>query len=502
MKRWIFPTLVLITIVFVMPHEFFAQSRELRVVSTRGALGQTVVVTIEMVATGNENAAGFSLNYDPRVLTNPQVSSGNGIAGATLSANTANAAAGSVGVILGLPANQTFSAGIHQVALVSFEIAPGGSPGVASLTFGDRPVVREVVDAAAVPLATAFTNGSIQLISPLTLTVAPTEPSTLDEIVIEARGVWNDGCVPANPVVARDGATVTLTTTAVATVCLQALTPVVLTVPIGKLPRGVFTVSLIHRATPSTIRLGSVSLVVKGGLVNTNASSYRTDSLAPDSIVAAFGADLATTTTAVATLPLPLSLAGTTVRIRDAAGIETMAPLFFVSPLQVNYHLPAGVAPGRAIVSIINGQGVVSSGSVMIARVSPGLFTLDGSGRGLVAAYIQRNSSNGQVSYEQVWRLDSGGTLVSQAVELGAQNDQLFLVLYGTGFRSRSALGGVTVNIGGLPAEVLFAGGIQDYVGLDQCNVRLDRRLVGRGLVEIELIVDGQAANRVTVAIR
>jgi uncharacterized protein (TIGR03437 family) len=60
----------------------------------------------------------------------------------------------------------------------------------------------------------------------------------------------------------------------------------------------------------------------------------------------------------------------------------------------------------------------------------------------------------------------------------------------------------VTVNIGGLPAEVLFAGGIQDYVGLDQCNVRLDRRLVGRGLVEIELIVDGQAANRVTVAIR
>ncbi|MFM8395890.1 MAG: cohesin domain-containing protein, partial [Acidobacteriota bacterium] len=345
MKRWIFPALILMLLMCIAPREFQAQSRELRIIRTSGMPGQSVVVSIEMVAAGNENAAGFSLNYDPRVLTNPQVSSGTGIAAATLNANTINAAAGQIGIILALPANQTFSGGTRQLAQVSFDIASSTGPGATLLTFGDRPVVREVVDAAAVPLATTYTNGTVQLLSPITIAVAPPEPSTRDEIVIEARGVWNDGCVPANPVVVRDGATITLTTTAGASVCLQAITPFVLTVPIGKLPRGLFTAGLIHRTTSTTIRLGSVSLLVKGGLVNTNASSYRGDSLAPDSIVAAFGTDLATTTAAVPTLPLPLNLAGTTVRILDAAGVETMAPLFFVSPLQVNYHLPAGVAP-------------------------------------------------------------------------------------------------------------------------------------------------------------
>jgi uncharacterized protein (TIGR03437 family) len=495
-------TAIGILLVIILTSEVMAQSREIRLLSARGVPGQSVVVPIEMVAIGNENAVGFSLNFDPRLLSNPRLTIGAGLSGVTLNSNLSNALDGRIGIVLALPVNQSLTAGPRQLLTISFDIATAGVAGGTLIAFGDQPVAREVVDAAAIPLSTIFTNGQVQLLPPVTITVAPSDPTSIDEIVVEARGVWNDGCVPTNPIVTRDGASITLTTTSAASVCVQALTPYILTVPIGRVARGSYIVNLVHQASSSTIRLGSTTLQVRGGLVNTNATSYRDDSLAPDSIVAAFGADLATSTTAAPSLPLPVNLAGTTVRIKDANGFEHLAPIFFVSPLQVNYHLPVTVATGRALVTITSGNGLVSSGSVMIGRIAPGLFTLDGSGKGLVAAYIQRNTASGQVLYEQVWRLDTGGAIVTQSIDLGAQTDQLFLVLYGTGFRSRTSLGAVTVRIGGLPAEVLFAGGVQDYIGLDQCNVRLDRQLIGRGVVEIEMIVDGQSANRVNIAIK
>ena len=131
-----------------------------------------------------------------------------------------------------------------------------------------------------------------------------------------------------------------------------------------------------------------------------------------------------------------------------------------------------------------------------------GLFTLDGTGRGLGAAYVLRVRANGEVTGEQVWRLDSSGALVPQPIDPGAPTDQLFLVIFGTGFRSRSSLSAVSVSIGGVPAEVLYAGPAPDYVGLDQCNLRLDRQLSGRGTVDIEMIVDRIAANKVTVTMK
>jgi uncharacterized protein (TIGR03437 family) len=52
-------------------------------------------------------------------------------------------------------------------------------------------------------------------------------------------------------------------------------------------------------------------------------------------------------TNAAASIPLPGELAGTTVKVRDSAGVERSAPLFFVSPNQINYQLPPGTASGR-----------------------------------------------------------------------------------------------------------------------------------------------------------
>ncbi|MEO6723923.1 MAG: hypothetical protein ABIP14_01355, partial [Blastocatellia bacterium] len=91
---------------------------------------------------------------------------------------------------------------------------------------------------------------------------------------------------------------------------------------------------------------------------------------------------------------------------------------------------------------------------------------------------------------------------VSVPVDLGPEGDQVFLILYGTGWRYHSSLSAVTTKIGGVNAETSYAGLQGDYAGLDQLNVRLPRSLAGRGEVDVMLSVDGTAANVVRVSVK
>ncbi|MBK7598829.1 MAG: hypothetical protein IPJ07_10020 [Acidobacteria bacterium] len=91
---------------------------------------------------------------------------------------------------------------------------------------------------------------------------------------------------------------------------------------------------------------------------------------------------------------------------------------------------------------------------------------------------------------------------VATPIDLGPENEQVFLVLYGTGFRYRSGLSAVSSTIGGTASEVTFAGASPDYIGLDQCNIRIPRSLAGRGDVEVILFVDGKMSNKVKVNIK
>ncbi len=112
------------------------------------------------------------------------------------------------------------------------------------------------------------------------------------------------------------------------------------------------------------------NLTPTGAVANVSAASFTGPTLASESIVAAFGAGLATTTQTAGAIPLPTSLAGTTITVRDSAGTERLAPLFFVSPDQVNYQMPPGTMPGLATVTI-NGGGELSRLAQRRLRQSP-----------------------------------------------------------------------------------------------------------------------------------
>src|SRR5262249_344998 len=85
-------------------------------------------------------------------------------------------------------------------------------------------------------------------------------------------------------------------------------------------------------------------------LTSVPAARFSATKLAGESISAAFGTGLATTTQTALSLPLPTALAGTSVMVKDSAGSQRMAPLFFVSSGQVNYLVPPGTAVGAATV--------------------------------------------------------------------------------------------------------------------------------------------------------
>jgi uncharacterized protein (TIGR03437 family) len=242
-------------------------------------------------------------------------------------------------------------------------------------------------------------------------------------------------------------------------------------------------------------------------VTSVSAASYGSASLAPEAITVAFGTGLATSTLAANTMPLPITLAGTSVKVRDSAGIERAAPLFFISPTQVNYQIPPGTAIGAATVTITNANGASAQGSTQIAMVAPGLFTANASGQGVAAALALRVKADGTQTYEPVIQFDAARQqFVARPIDLGPDlgiaTNQVFLILYGTGLRYRSALSGVTVKAGGIDTPVSFAGAVAGFAGLDQINARLPRSLVGRGEVDVVLTVDGQAANTVRISIK
>src|SRR5262249_22991143 len=155
--------------------------------------------------------------------------------------------------------------------------------------------------------------------------------------------------------------------------------------------------------------------------VSLSAASYSGVALASESIVAAFGSGLATTTQAATVLPLPTVLSGTTVTIKDSAGTERLAPLFFVSPTQVNYQISPETETGLATVTIIGGDGSVSAGKAQITRVAPGLFTANATGGGVAAAVALRVRADGSLSYEPVAECSNAGC-IARPIDLGPES--------------------------------------------------------------------------------
>ncbi len=120
--------------------------------------------------------------------------------------------------------------------------------------------------------------------------------------------------------------------------------------------------ALIPTSTP-----GAPSSILIFGLVN---SASFTQAYAPGMILSVFGWQLAPSTAAASNVPLPASMAGV-----DAAVNGVAAPLYYVSPGQLNLQIPYETAVNVPATLQINNNGQAATQTFPVAAAAPGVFT-------------------------------------------------------------------------------------------------------------------------------
>ncbi|MBI4894042.1 MAG: VCBS repeat-containing protein [Acidobacteria bacterium] len=249
-----------------------------------------------------------------------------------------------------------------------------------------------------------------------------------------------------------------------------------------------------------TVLLNSTTAVQPGALKILNGASRVEGPMAPNALVSASGKGLASGSAASGldgSAPYPAELGGTTVTIKDVAGVELSAPLVSVSAAQVTYLVPAETALGEATVTVKAGDGRLSIGKANVTATAPGIFLRADS---LPLGSIIRTQGDNVTGED--FHVEADGTVAPKPIDLGPETDVVTMDLICTGLRGRSSLDQVAVTIGGVSTSALAAEALGDYPGLDHLTFVLPRALAGAGEVTIQVTVDGQLANAVKIVIQ
>ena len=249
---------------------------------------------------------------------------------------------------------------------------------------------------------------------------------------------------------------------------------------------------LWFRSTDATVRTYRRSTVA----TSISAASFETIPLPPMSVGTVFGEGLVDRIVVAQSFPLPTTLGGLTARITDASGRQQNAGLYFVSQSQVNFLVPAGTAEGNATVDIRNATDTISTGNFRITAVAPALFSVSRDGRGTPAGQYIIVRSDGS-------RAD--GFLFTDTLSpmpLNVNSGQVYVVLYGTGFRSGAA-NSFTALVGNQSVPILAVAPSPEFPGLDQIAIGpLPASLAGAGTVQVTVSIAGNTSNALSIVIQ
>jgi len=230
-----------------------------------------------------------------------------------------------------------------------------------------------------------------------------------------------------------------------------------------------------------------------------SAASFAED-LAPDMLATGFSPALTPGELLLGdSVPRPLDLGGYTVTLTDATMVDRPAGLIFLADGQVNFIVPADTALGTATIRLRFEGQVVAEGTVGIGATAPGLITATSSGSGAPAGFLQTFPAEGAATADLLFETATAAR-PPIPFDISDTTSQYFLLLFGTGIRGWS--GEVTATINGVEVPVAFAGAQGEFEALDQLNIGPlpIAALSGRGVVVIEIIVDGISANLVEIA--
>lgn len=215
-----------------------------------------------------------------------------------------------------------------------------------------------------------------------------------------------------------------------------------------------------------------------------NAASFTAGGVSPGSIATLFGSKLAAATASADRFPLPRTLAGTQLFVN---GIPV--PLFYVSPTQINFQVPFGIASHSALIQVVSSSGVSATIATQVVPIQPGLFFAPSSGIGAIGF-----PSDGLNASQRAAR--AGESVELYAVGLGAVDDAPEVGEAASGFFLAQTVLAPTVSIGDRVLPATFSGLAPGFAGLYQVNFTLPQDLPP-GRYEVLVTVDGIAGNAV-----
>jgi uncharacterized protein (TIGR03437 family) len=239
--------------------------------------------------------------------------------------------------------------------------------------------------------------------------------------------------------------------------------------------------------TPATAQISGSVIPNAAPVINPQATVHAFNPqiggpLAPGTIIAVYGANLASQVSQPHSIPLATSSGGTSVIIGGIA-----APLYYVSPGQINVQVPFELDPAKQYQVVVSANGAIATPqTIQLTPAVPGLAAF---GDGTLIAQHQ------------------DGSLVSQSAP-AQQGEYLVMYLLGMGLTDNPVSSGdgspsdplarptavPTLTLGGNPVNIAFAGLTPGLVGLYQINIQIPQDAQGGNQVLV-VSQDGLPSN-------
>jgi uncharacterized protein (TIGR03437 family) len=244
---------------------------------------------------------------------------------------------------------------------------------------------------------------------------------------------------------------------------------------------------------------GTNIVINAGGIVN--AASFAAPSGAAGMIVSMFGANLAISAATASSTPLPTNLNGTTVSLSNGQA-PILAPLFYVSPTQINFQVPWEFeSEGGQLSVTVSVNGTASNTfTYVVSPYAPGIFAngivLSNSDTlaepaGSIAGRTSQPVARGQ--YISIYCTGLGPPRITPFPPDGTATP------VGTLYYTANP---VTVSIGGVTATPSFAGLAPGFVGLYQVDVLVPQSVTPGNTVPVTVAIAGVTSNAVTIAVQ